>query len=112
MTTAQHIPTRPLRAAQSITVTLDGARYRVDLDWNARIGRWFLSLFGASGSAIVRSKALVLGSDLLRQARHSEACPRGLLIVRDMQDQDAEASLDSLGVRHRLYFVPLSEVGL
>ena len=100
---------RPSRAAQSITLTLDGRRYRLDLDWIGRIRRWSFSLYTAAGAPIVRSKGLVVGADLLGRTRHDPRCPQGALHVVDLQG-DSDASLDSLGVRHVLYFTPLSEL--
>lgn len=110
MSTAYRIPIRPRRAAQSINVTLDGRRFRIDLDWNGRIQRWTLSLFQANGDPILQSKAVVLGADLLGRTRHKLECPQGALILVDLQDGDVEADLDSLGVRHVLRFWPLAEL--
>ena len=110
MTTAQRIPLRPSLAAQSVNVTLDGRGYRVDLDWLGRIERWCFSLYTSSGEPVLRTKGLVLGADLLKRTRYRTDCPQGLLILRDLQDLEVEASLDSLGVRHVLMYVPLTEL--
>lgn len=110
MTTSYRIPLRPDRAFQRVFVTLDGERYRFDLDFNSRLSRWVFSLATAGGTSIVRSKGLVLGADLLKRSRHNSRCPQGLLILRDLQDEGEEATIASLGRRHVLYYTPLSEV--
>jgi len=65
-----------------------------------------LSLFTGSGAPILRTKALVLGSDLLRRTQYNPDCPQGALRLRDLQGAEGEATLDSLGIRHALYFIP------
>ena len=109
MTTALQIPLRANIPAQSVSVTLDGRRYRLQLDWIGRIRRWSFSLATESGTSIVRSKGLVLGADLLKRSRHNALCPQGALILTDLQQLEAEATIDSLGVRHVLYYIPRSE---
>jgi hypothetical protein len=109
MTTARRIPLRPNIAAQSVTLTLDGRRYRLDLDWIGRIRRWSFSLYTADGTPIVQGKGLVVGADLLRRTRYNPACPQGALHLVDLRG-DTDAALDTLGVRHALYFTPLSEI--
>lgn len=103
------IPLRPNRAAQSVFVTLDGRRFRIDLDWIGRIRRWVFSLYTGSGTPILLCKGLALGADLLKRTRHRQDCPQGALLVRDRQDANAEPTLDSLGVRHDLIYYPRPE---
>ncbi len=109
MTTAFQIPMRPRVAAQTVNVALDGKRYRLELDWVGRLRRWAFSLATESGTYIVRSKGLVLGADLLKRSRYKTDCPQGALILTDLQKGEAEAGLDSLGVRQVLYYIPRSE---
>lgn len=102
--TVYTIPVAARTAHQTQTTTLDGRRFRISLDWNQRIQRWFVSLATDEGVWIFRSKGLVLGSDILRQTRYLPEAPQGALVLLDLQDQDVEASLDSLGARHRIFY--------
>jgi len=106
----QRIPLRPDLAHQAVNVTLDGRGYRLEVDWIGRIQRWTFSLYTSGGAPVLLTKGLVLGADLLQRTRYKPECPQGLLILRDLQRLDSEAELDTLGVRHVLSYVPLSEV--
>lgn len=95
---ALQIPIRRMKAAQSKTVLLDGVRYRVSLDWNARIGRWLCALTHAdSGRVLFTSRVLATRSDLLKLYRFSPDCPPGVLSPIDLSGLDREASFSSLG---------------
>lgn len=98
------IPVQEQIPAQRQTTTLDGRRYIVGLDWNARLGRWLLDLFTETGTEILRCKALCVGADVLRQVRYRTDAPPGVLILLDLQGLDAEADLVTLGGRHRLVY--------
>ena len=98
------IPVARRAPHQTQTTTLDGRAFVIRLDWNARIQRWFLSIETSGGTSIMRSRAVVLGADLLRQVRHDPAAPQGALMLIDSQGDDVEAGLDTLGARHRLIY--------
>ena len=109
MATVYKIPLRPGRAAQSVFVTLDGRRFRIDLDWLGRIRRWSFSLYTGAGVPLLRCKGLVLGADLLKRIQHNPEAPRGAFFLVDRQEANAEATLDSLGIRHDLIYYPRGE---
>lgn len=99
------LPVAPGVAHQIATVTLDGRRFQLRLDWIQRIRRWSLSLATEAGASIVRCKQLALRSDLLRQVRYLPEAPEGVLTVVDLEKADAEATLFSLGRRHALVYL-------
>jgi hypothetical protein len=103
--TIYRIPLASREPHQVQTTTLDGRAFRLSVDWNGRIERWFFSLHDAAGTALVTSKALVGGADLLRQLRWNPEAPQGGLILIDTLDEGTDADLDSLGVRHVLMYV-------
>ncbi len=96
LTTAPH---------QEQTTTLDGKRFRLRVDWNGRLERWYFDLFRDDGTAIVQGKALVTSADLLRQYRADPTAPQGALTLVDQEGRDEEAGLLSLGTRHVLWYV-------
>lgn len=98
------IPVADRTARQSQVTTLDGKRYRITLDWLQRVGRWVISVETLTGSVILRTKGLALGTDLFKQVRQLPECPPGTLTLVDTQGQDVEASLDTLGGRHLLLY--------
>lgn len=110
MATVTRIPLRPNRPTQEVVTTLDGRRYRLRLDWLGRIQRWAISVYSSDGALLVGCRGLVLGSDVLRRSRHDVRVPQGHLYLEDLQGAGEEATLESLGVRHVLRFILLSEV--
>lgn len=87
------------------TTTLDGKRFRLRVDWNGRIERWFFDLLRDDDTPIVLGKALVTNADLLRQYRADPTCPQGVLMLVDQEGKDAEAGVLDLGTRHALWYV-------
>lgn len=105
MATLYTIPVPRDRVAHFVqTTTFDGRPFRLRFSWNGRIGRWFVSIATGAGVDLVQSKALVLGADVLRQVRWNPDAPQGSLTVVDLEGAGVEASLDSLGTRHRVVY--------
>ncbi len=99
------IPVRPKVPHFEQTTTLDGRPFRLRFDWIQRIERWTISIYTGGGEALTLCKGLVLNGDALRQIRYDPRAPQGVLTVVDLEAQDVEPTLTSLGVRHRvLYF--------
>ncbi len=92
------------------TVTLDGRRYIFRTRWLQRIQRWQFDLETDSGTVLILSKGLSVRCDLLAQVRYSPLCPGGTLVLVDSQgatvEGESEATLSSLGDRHRLIYFP------
>ena len=99
------IPLAASVAHQVSTVTLDGRRFELRIDWVQRVRRWSLSLATDSGASIVRCKFMALRSDLLRQVHWNPDAPQGILTLLDLENQDVEAGFASLGGRHQLIYV-------
>lgn len=106
MATLITIPVAPSIAHQIQTVTLDGRRFQLRLDWIQRIRRWAMTLSTDSGTPIVSCKLLAVRADLLRQHRYREDTPQGVLAVVDTETgADAESGFATLGGRHRLIYL-------
>ena len=112
MSIALTLPARPLVAAQRFDVVLDGRRYRVDLDWIGRLGRWIVSLSALpSERPIFTSKIAATRADLLRPFRWNVDAPPGTLAMIDRAGLDREAALESLGAAdgHALIYLTAPE---
>lgn len=94
---------------QSLFVNLDGRRFRLDLNWNGRVERWSISVYAADDTPVVLNKGLRLGGDVLRSTRYKPSCPQGVLSVVDPTGLAEAPTLDSLGSRHYIIFVPLDD---
>ena len=107
MSAVLNLPVLSGSPRQTALITLGDRGYQLTLDWNQRISRWFMDLATESGEYLLRAKGLATRADILGQIRYLPACPEGSLILVDLSGADSEASLYSLGVDHRLWYVTL-----
>tara|TARA_R110000868_G_scaffold69705_2_gene204889 strand:- start:539 stop:868 length:330 start_codon:yes stop_codon:yes gene_type:complete len=91
------LPVRLGVAAQRFSVVLDGRRYRIDLDWIGRTNRWSISFALDGGTVVWGSRTLATRSDLLKQHRHREDIPPGVLACIDLAGLDREPTIETLG---------------
>ena len=102
------LPIARQRAHQVFTTTLDGSRYTFRLSWLQRTARWIFDLETEAGTVLLAGKGLAVRADLLRQIRANVLAPPGVLMLVDLQGAtpagEAEASLDTLGDRHALFY--------
>lgn len=69
------IPIRTLHPHFDFVVELEGASYTVELQWNDRAERWFISLYDATNAPIFSGATLVCNWDLLRRSVHPQRPP-------------------------------------
>lgn len=94
----------------SAQATLDGVDYLLELAWNTRDSRWYLSLFSAAGVALAQSIPLVVDFPLLRRFR-GEEFPPGYLMAIDTTGAGREIEVqDDLGARVQLVYLTEAEV--
>lgn len=84
-------------------VDLDGANYNLRFRYNARDGKWRLTLEFES-SVLIRSLVLVESEDLFSKSRHVEKLPPGDLIVRDMDGLGRDPDGETFGDRVLLLY--------
>lgn len=85
---------------------LDGQEWTLDFVFNAREGRWALSIIDLDGNSVVTGQPIVCGLNLLTRAI---AGPPGLLIAI-AEDEGLEApGLTELGGRVTLWYVDISD---
>lgn len=115
--TAQYIPT-PGTETPHLTqfTTLDGVRYRLRFDWNARIGVWMLGIFTESGTALAPNLPMVLGAQLVSESakRRDPRLPQGALLLHDLRPDQGLGlpSIDEVrdGGRVRLVYIPEADL--
>lgn len=98
------IPVAPQVPHQTQITALDGRPFRLAFGYNGRLDRWFLDLETQAGEALVRSKALVCGADLMRQIRYRPEAPQGSLFVLDTQRTGRDPAFADLGTTHVLAY--------
>lgn len=99
------IPVSSGEPSQTFTITLDGRRFILIIEWNDRMHRWFFKLSTESGQAIMSGKHLATSFDLLAQIRSFDYSPPGILIVVDTTKVGNDPDLYSLGNTHLLMYV-------
>jgi hypothetical protein len=86
----------------TVTVKLEGVRYRLGMDWNEREGSWYLSVAQEDDTAIVSGLRVVPDWPLLRRVADS-ARPPGEIVFRNTNAGDTEPGRYDIGK----IFVPL-----
>lgn len=101
------IPCAPAGRSSWRQITdLGGRDYLLTFRWNARIGRWFLTVATESGTVIRECVPLAPDFPVLRGVRNA-ARPEGELYLADTQRAQGleDPSVDSLGARHQLLYL-------
>lgn len=96
---------------QDAVVTLDGVDYVIELAWNTRDSRWYLSLKTAAGTELLMGVAVVVDYSLLSRVSWSPDAPPGVLMAIDTTGAHAEISeMEDLGSRVQLTYLSSDEV--
>jgi hypothetical protein len=98
------IPIEPDVPHQRFSVPLEGRAYLFEVQWNGRTEGWFMDVFDAEESIIVRGLALVLGTVIGAQCA-DDRFPPGLFFMSDTARTGLDANVDDLGARVKLYYV-------
>lgn len=77
-------------------VNLDGLDFIIELQWNGRMGRWFLHLFDAAASPIALGLMLAANSRIGHRSTDSRM-PPGLLFLEDPADTGRDPGIENLG---------------
>lgn len=89
--------TSPIRSQRT---DLNGVSYRIDWRYNARVHRWYFSIFDSDDSPVVTSRPLVAQYPLLTAVSKPSRPPGQLLLVTpNGEDPDIDTISDA-----RLYY--------
>ena len=91
-------------------VTLDGVEFVLRVRWNSRMQRWVLDLYDVAEAPLATNLVLNVGSGLLAAFGRRADFPAGELLAFDTSGAGAEAGIDDLGGRVRLYYVEAAEL--
>lgn len=94
-------------AAQRFTTQLGDGNFVFDIQWNDRASQFSLTLTNDdTGQTYFAGIPLVLGTDFLGPYNYDI----GALVLMDMSNQGAEATIDDFGDRVKLYWFSSDEV--
>lgn len=92
-----------------VQAELDGVTYTLELDWNVRLGAWFLRVLDEFASAVLVGDQR-LGANFPLALYQTGRSPPGLLSVVDASGQGLDPGFDDLGRRVQLTYKPLAEL--
>lgn len=92
------LPLRSDLPAFKYQIEIDLTLYTLSFTYNARIGKWFLSIGDQDGNPILQGVKLIVGWSLLRQHK-DDRLPKGTLFCLDTSDQNLDPGLTELGSR-------------
>lgn len=85
-------------------VDLEGSSYTFEFYWNARSAAWFLTVYDATGDAIVAGRRVVLGVPLFGRSVDTRL-PPGFLIAIDTGTTEEDPGRNDLGTRVVIVYV-------
>lgn len=108
-----NLPLIPSNPNYRFGTSLDGVQYVIDIRWNARAnlggGAWYMDVLQADQTPIRMGLKVVLGCVLGGRVTAPEF-PQGALFAVDQSGLDVEASLDDLGTRLIVVYVPAADL--
>lgn len=106
------VPTMQGAAAYDQRMVLDGVSYTLNLNWNGRVGAWYLSIYSAADEPLLLSRKLATNSPILARFRFVEGLPPGEFFAVDASNSIAYAGYDELGdgLGVKLYYFDAEEM--
>ena len=98
------LPTIELKHNYKYVITLDNNDYVFHFTNMLRNNRWYLSIIDNKDNTLISGIKLVMGINLLKQSRHIENMPQGVLWLANWEDQE-EATFENFGKKVNLYYV-------
>lgn len=98
----------PIEPSFRQRVTLDGADYQLDFEWNMRAG-WFFAVSDADNVRITSPRQLVVQWDLMTGVVDDRK-PPGKLGCFDLSGQYLDPGYEDLGTRCVVIYIPLAEL--
>ncbi len=96
------IPTTPSVPFQTSKVRLEGRDFVLELRWNQRESRWYLSIFDEASIPLLMGVKLVANWELLYAYRSEPGLPPGRLAAVDLTNDGSPPGFDELGVGKRV----------
>lgn len=76
-----------------LRVPLGGRKYKIDVDWNGREGRWYIALSTDDGQPLAGSQKIVPNVPMFRRKAWDPRMPRGgYLIFLTLDDRASNAA--------------------
>jgi hypothetical protein len=97
------LPVRADLPAYEFEIELEGRVFFFSFNWNARIGKWFMTIKDQSQAVIVSGVKLLTGWPILERLKDTRL-PLGTMFVIDSANEGKDPGVDELGSRHILMY--------
>ncbi len=106
------LPTEQGASSYVMRATLDGVSFGLELNWNGRVGAWYLSIYDAAGLPLLLSRKVVTNMPLLSRFRFLAGLPAGDIVAVDPSESIAYAGYEELGEKRgvTLMYVEASDL--
>lgn len=88
----------------SYKVMLDNIYYTIEIKYNVRNDRYYLSLLDNTNNYIVQGCKITTGRDILHQYHHKYMCPKGSLFALSTDYKIEAVNRQNFGVTVNLYY--------
>jgi hypothetical protein len=104
----QQLPLTSEHPQYRFGTSLDGVQFTIDVRWNGRDEAWYMDVLTDDGTPIRRGIKMVLGT-LLGGRCIDPGFPDGVLIAADQARLGRDATVDDLGERVAVFFIPYED---
>lgn len=91
------------------STALEGTVYVFDVRWNSRAEQWAFDVSEEDGTTIINGAVVVLGACMGRTSEHN-LFMAGAIVARDTSGEQVEATLDDLGTRVQIFYIPRADM--
>jgi hypothetical protein len=102
-------PQTPPLPAIDVSPVLEGVTYTLHLQWNTRDSGWRLRVLDEPGQTVLMGDTRLVADWPLYRSR-IERTPPGLFLVRDTSGAGEDPTLDGLGGRWQLWYIPAADL--
>ena len=106
---AKALPFEPSTPFYTVSTTLSGTVYILNVRWNGRDEAWYFDLLASDGSPIRIGIKVVLGA-LLGGRCVDPRFPPGRIIAGDLSGEGRDATIDDIGRRVMVYYYENAEL--
>ncbi len=103
------LPFVPSIPFNRFSTAVEGVVYVFDVRWNSRAEQWAMDISEEDGTPIIKGGIIALGACIGRASTHP-LLMGGVFVARDTSRTNVEATLDDLGTRVQVYYIPRDDM--
>ena len=103
------LPFTPSIPFYRFAVVIDAVVYVFSVRWNTRAEQWAFDISEEDGTSVINGAVVALGAMMGRTSSH-ELFQNGCIVARDTGNEFKEATLDDLGTRVQVVYIPKADM--